>query len=202
MNPDSKHFPSALHDRFIPAGATRQDQERWVRATVGGQRRMTYGNFVAIMIQFLSKGGPDAASACVRYTVALFTGALCFIVFCVQVFKNIKHPRTHDWRCIPPSRINVDCWLRVWPIQWPYDVEWLSSEARGEIHTAENKFMFIRIIFMILKDASILLESSLKDKPRRRRGEQKQKCPDWRGMAFRVDSEQPALLTQMWSYSN
>lgn len=76
-------------------------------------------------------------------------------------------------------------------------MEWLSSEARGEIHTAENKFMFIRIIFMILKDASILLESSLKDKPRRRRGEQKQKCPDWRGMAFRVDSEQPALLTQM-----
>lgn len=148
MNPDSKHFPSALHDRFIPAGATRQDQERWVRATVGGQRRMTYGNFVAIMIQFLSKGGPNAASACVCYTVALFTGPLCFIVFCAQVFKNIKHPRTHDWRCIPPSRINVDCWLRVWSIEWPYDVEWLISEARGEIHTAENKFMFIRIIFI------------------------------------------------------
>lgn len=76
-------------------------------------------------------------------------------------------------------------------------MEWLSSEARGEIHTAENKFMFIRIIFLnFFKEASLLLESPLKDKPRRR-GEQKQKCPDWRGMAFRVDSEQPALLTQM-----
>lgn len=68
---------------------------------------MTYGNFVAIIIQVVPVGGLRGVcvcvSLCVRKTVTLF--ALVLVLSSTQVERIEKPPRTHDWLYIRP------CWM-------------------------------------------------------------------------------------------
>jgi len=70
---------------------------------------MTYDNFVAIIIPFLTilYDAYVPVSVCVHKT--MFREGLGFILSSVQVEKIENPPRTHDWLYIPPCRKNVDC---------------------------------------------------------------------------------------------